>query len=162
MNKDMMPEKYYLMPGYIFVSEKPFLIQTVLGSCVSVCIWDAVNHFGGMNHYIFSKPFRNEMNGKFGTVSIQHMLKLVYSMGSSTKDLRAHILGGGHKKFSDPSIGENNWKVAEEILGREGVTILTRDTGGETGRKVIFNNRSGEILVYKGIDVRKDDWYDRT
>lgn len=152
--------KYYLYPGYIFISEAPYMIHTVLGSCVSVCLWDEARKYGGMNHYIYSKPFENEKNCKFGSISIRYMLTLMYGNGSQKKDLRAHIVGGGYNKHMNASVGDANIEVAEEILGKEGISIVTRDTGGQTGRKVIFNNSSGEILVYKGINVRKGDWYD--
>ena len=156
---DTPMEKYFLQPGFIFVSEQPCYIQTVLGSCVSVCIWDAARKYGGMNHYIYSKPFGNENSARFGTISIPYLLKLMAENGSLAQNLRAHIIGGGYSVFAGPAIGEANTEVAEEILDRSGISVVTKDTGGQTGRKVVFNNYNGEIIVYKGIDVRKGDWY---
>jgi chemotaxis protein CheD len=152
-------QKYYLHPGFIFVSEQPYYIHTVLGSCVSVCVWDVVRKYGGMNHYIYSKPFGSEYNARFGIVSIRYLLKLMAQNGSLIQNLRAHIIGGGYSTFAGPAIGEANREIAEEILGDYGIMIVTKDTGGQTGRKVVFNNYNGEIIVYKGIDVRKGDWY---
>lgn len=152
-------QKYYLQPGYIFVSEQPHYIHTVLGSCISVCLWDNVKKYGGMNHFIYARPFGSENNTKFGTVSTRHLLNLMFENGSLAYNLRAHIIGGGYSVFAGPSIGEENISVAKEILGRNGIQVVTNDTGGQTGRKVVFNNCTGEIIVYKGIDVRKGDWY---
>lgn len=152
-------QKYYLQPGSIFISEQPYYIHTVLGSCVSVCIWDTVGNYGGMNHYIYGRPAGNERSARYGTVSIRYMLDLLYANGASPRNLKAHIVGGGFGKFSNPEVGAGNIAVAEEILERDRILIVTRDTGGQTGRKVIFNNTSGEIIVYKGIGVRKGDWY---
>lgn len=157
---DTSMQKYYLQPGYIFVSTQPYHIHTVLGSCISVCLWDCVQKYGGMNHFIYARPFDGKRNARFGTVSTQHLLNLMYENGSLARDLRAHVVGGGYSVFSGPSIGEENRSAAEEILDRNGIQIVTRDTGGQTGRKVLFDNYTGEIIVYKGIDVRKDDWYD--
>jgi chemotaxis protein CheD len=156
---DASMQKYYLQPGFIFISEQQYNIHTVLGSCVSVCIWDAAREYGGMNHYIYDRPTGNEYSARYGTASIRHMLDLFYDNGSSARNLKAHIVGGGFGEFSDPKVGAGNVAVAEEILERNGIVIITKDTGGQTGRKVIFNNYSGEIIVYKGIDVRKGDWY---
>ena len=154
-------QKYYLQPGFIFVSEQPYYIHTVLGSCVSVCIWDEARKYGGMNHYIYSRPLGSECNARFGTVSIPHLLKLMFESGSLVQNLKAHIIGGGYSTYAGPSTGEANREVAEEILDRNGILVVTKDTGGQTGRKVVFNNYNGEIIVYKGIDVRKGDWYNR-
>jgi len=46
---------YFIKPGYIFVSAKPAIISAVLGSCVSVCIYDNKLKTGGMNHFKLPK-----------------------------------------------------------------------------------------------------------
>ncbi len=46
-------EKYFLEPGYIFMTKKPTVISTVLGSSVAVCIFDPKRKIGGMNHFLF-------------------------------------------------------------------------------------------------------------
>ncbi len=41
-------ENYFLKPGYIFLSENPTVISIVLGSSVSVCLYDSRRkHFHG-------------------------------------------------------------------------------------------------------------------
>lgn len=152
-------EKYYLQPGYIFVSKEPHLIHTVLGSCVSVCIWDSINRFGGMNHFIYGRVGKNKNNGKFGDVSTRHLMRLMTNMGSEIPDLKAHVVGGARNVQLSSKIGEENCAVAMEILNRYGIEVVTTDIGCVSGRKVIFNNENGEILVYKGINIRENDWY---
>lgn len=152
-------EKYFLQPGSIYVSEKPCLIHTVLGSCVSVCLWDSGRGCGGMNHYIYGRWTKGERNAKYGDVSIRYMIGLMTGNGSRCADLRAHITGGGFNPELGSEIGRENRAVAEEILKEKGITVVTADVGGQTGRKVVFNNMTGEIVVYKGINVRKSDWY---
>lgn len=154
-------EKFYLQPGFLFVSEQPYYISTVLGSCVSVCIWDSFRQYGGMNHYIHAMDSKNQRSTRYGSVAIPHMLKLMFKNGSTPKQLRAHIIGGGHSLFSNSVIGDDNVAIACEMLKENGITVVTTDTGGQTGRKVVFNNYTGEIIVYKGINVRRDDWYNR-
>ncbi len=38
--------QYLLKPGYVFLSQEPTLIYTVLGSAVTVCLWDRKNRYG--------------------------------------------------------------------------------------------------------------------
>lgn len=116
--------------------------------------------YGGMNHFIYSRPFGDEKNSKFGNVSIKHMLGLMYGKGSLARNLRAHIIGGGHSGHMNPAVGEANIEIAERILAAEGIRVVTNDTGGQTGRKVVFNNCSGEIIIYKGSNMRKGGGYD--
>ena len=44
---------YFLKPGYIYLPEKPTVISTVLGSSVSVSLYDKTLAIGGMNHFLF-------------------------------------------------------------------------------------------------------------
>ena len=51
-NSDMpVSSNYFLKPGYILIASKPTVISTVLGSCVSVCLYDRKRGAGGMNHF---------------------------------------------------------------------------------------------------------------
>ncbi len=152
-------EKYFLHPGYIFVSDQPYLIHTVLGSCVSVCLWDCRNRFGGMNHFIYDKAKGGAKNSKYGNVSTSYIIRLMLEMGSHRTDLRAHIMGGGENPMLDSSIGRDNAAIAEKIIRENKIAIASKDVGGNSGRKVIFNNESGEILIYAVTNVRKSDWH---
>jgi chemotaxis protein CheD len=152
-------EKFFLHPGQIFVSEKPYVIQTVLGSCVSVCIWDTLNKCGGINHFIYSRYNNGDRNCKYGDISTAYLIKLLKEMGSDLPQMKAHIIGGGRNQKPGCTIGDENVKVAEEILSENKIEIVTKDVGGTTGRKVVFHNQTGEMLVYKGINIRESDWY---
>jgi chemotaxis protein CheD len=154
-------KKYFLQPGYIFTSEEEHLVHTVLGSCISVCIYDTVLKVGGMNHYMYDKPFKNERNARYGTIAIPYLIKLIKEMGSKSHNMRAHVVGGAQNpEMGSISIGKNNIEIAKRLLKIEGIKTITEDIGGEMGRKVIFNNTSGEILVYKVKKIRKEDWYE--
>ena len=49
--------------------------------------------------------------------------------------------------------------MAEKLLADYQIEVLTRDVKGQYGRKVVFNSGTGEILVTKINEIRKDDWY---
>ncbi len=146
-------------PGYIFASLEPHLIHTVLGSCVAVCLWDSFRYFGGMNHYIYSTSLDGERNGKYGDVAIPYLIELMLQLGSKKSDLKAHIIGGGENKHIRSSIGSDNATLAEKMIKKYQIEIMTIDVCGQFGRKIIFNSRSGEILIYRIDEIRKKDWY---
>ncbi len=41
---------HFLYPATLFFKPVPYLIKTILGSCVAVCLYDPVKKIGGMNH----------------------------------------------------------------------------------------------------------------
>lgn len=151
---------YFLHPGYIFVSQEPHLVHTVLGSCISVCLWDSVNKFGGICHYIYSTASNGERNGKYGEMAIPHLLNLMMEIGAKKESLKAHIVGGGENSNFRSPIGMDNATLAQKLIKKYQIEVLTQDVGGQFGRKIIFNSGSGEILIYKINDIRKDDWYE--
>lgn len=152
--------KFFVQPGYIFVCKEPHLLSTVLGSCISVCIWDSEKGFGGMNHFIHAKPFKREQTAKFGSVSIPHLIKSMLDLGASKHNLRCHIVGGSQNpQHGSMVVGRDNIKIAESIIKKHYIDIITFDTGGEFGRKVVFDTETGEIVVYKVNSLRENDWY---
>lgn len=153
-------EKYFLYPGYIFISKEPHLLSTVLGSCVSVCIWDPALKFGGMNHYMHAKPFKKERTAQFGIIAIPYLIKTLIKMGAQKHNLKAHIVGGAqNNQMGSLIVGKQNIEIAEELLRKNFIDIITFDTGGEFGRKVIFDTETGEIVIYKVKKLRDNDWY---
>jgi chemotaxis protein CheD len=152
-------ERFFLQPGYIFASAYPYQIHTVLGSCVSVCIWESEKRAGGMNHFIYGRSKQGFHNARYGDASTIHLIHMMLEMGCQKICMKAHLIGGGYNAELGSKIGDENVKVAEEILIKNRIEIATKDTGGRIGRKLIFNNATGEILVYKGVNIRRDDWY---
>lgn len=81
-------------------------------------------------------------------------------MGAQKNNLKAHITGGAQSPdMNSYKIGRDNIRIAEKVLKHHSIEIITRDTGGEMGRKVVFNNETGEIVIYKVNNLRNYDWY---
>lgn len=141
----------FIHVGQIHIDEAPSAISTVLGSCVSVCLYDSKLGIGGMNHYLL--PFWNG-NGlqspKFGNISIPKMIEQMIARGSSSKTMEAKIFGGASLNIGASEtmmIGEKNILVAKEILKEYRIPIIAEDVGGQTGRKIQFNLERGKVLM---------------
>lgn len=162
-NRSNMPEavNYFLKPGYIFMAEKPTAISAVLGSAVSVCIHDRERKVGGMTH--FQYPVIREQRqatAKYGNVAIPTLIKMFIDDGSELEHLEAQLLGGAYNESASPAdIGRDNITVARRVLARKNVHVASEDTGGEKGRKVVYNTDTNEVAVLKVDKLRKDDWY---
>jgi chemotaxis protein CheD len=152
---------YFLKPGFIFLAEKPTVISTVLGSGVSVCIYDRKLKTGAMNRFQYPLTSdRTKSTAAFGNVATIAMIRMMEKNGSKRKNLEAQILGGAHNPdISERNIGRENVKTAVSVLMKEGIPIASRDDGGEKGRKVVFNTFTNELLVFKVEKLRASDWY---
>ena len=151
---------YNLQPGFIFMSKEHVTVQTVLGSCVSVCIWDKVSQFGGLNHYIY--PLVRERDKAlpiYGNVAVITLLRMMEEAGSRPENMIAYIIGGADPVGAENNLGEQNYKLAKRVLKHCKIKIVSEDVGGSMGRKILYDNRSGQLAVLKVHNLRKSDWY---
>jgi chemotaxis protein CheD len=145
-----LPTKY-LQPGEILVGKEPCLIKTILGSCVSVCLFDPVTRIGGMNHYLFPEAGgKKDSLNKYGDQAILNLLSKMEQLGARVFTLEAKICGGAKLFDSENEIfdtGRKNSHIASEILRKRRITILLEDVGGNVGRSICFNTFNGDLQV---------------
>lgn len=141
----------FIHVGQIHIDDAPHAISTVLGSCISVCLYDSTLGIGGMNHYLL--PFWNG-NGlqspKFGNIAIPKLIEAMMAKGSSSKTIQAKIFGGASMNMTGTEammIGEKNILVAKEILKEYKISIVAEDVGGHNGRKIQFDLERGKVLL---------------
>jgi len=144
---------YYLYPGLIFAQKEACIITTVLGSCISVCLWDPVSKTGGINHYML--PLWNGEglpSPKYGNIAIRKLIEKMLTLGCQKENLQAKVFGGGAVLETSSgllNIGERNIMLAEDMLGDVNIPIISKGVGGNHGRKLIFFTGTGEVLVKK-------------
>lgn len=142
--------RVFLKIGDLFISKRSLVFETVLGSCVSVCIWDEESCIGGMNHYMFPYYFKGIKNPLFcGRESLDVLIKGLQDGGASPHRLRAKVFGGCKviRLSEDMEIGDKNVKVAMEVLGEYGISVVKRCTGIDAGIKVLFCPVTGRAFV---------------
>lgn len=141
-------QRVYLVPGSLHASADAAQVSTILGSCVAVCLWDQKLRIGGMNHFLLAAG--REGNGssmRFGDVATAELLKRLLALGSARRDLIAKIFGGA-ALFRTPeqyssSLGAKNVESALVMMENARIPVVAQDTGGSSGRKVIFNTDDG-------------------
>jgi chemotaxis protein CheD len=143
----------YLHPGMIFVKREPYEVTTVLGSCVSVCLWDHKQAVGGLNHYLL--PLWNGdglPSLRYGNIAIRRLMDRMFALGCERKDLRAKIFGGASMMNVTNrllNVGGRNILLAEHMLAEERIQVVGSDVGGAAGRKLIFNTQTGLVRLKK-------------
>ncbi len=154
MDSEEPLNRHFLFPGTIFAEPHEYLISTVLGSCVAVCLWDQVARRGGMNHIML--PLWNGeglATPKYGNIAMEKLLAKVLSIGCRRENLIAKIFGGANVTGTGLEvflIGERNVMLVTQMLEEFRIPIIARDVGGRVGRKIIMNTETGVVLVGKG------------
>ena len=143
-------DKYYLYPGEIFSNKKPHIVDTILGSCIAVFLWDPFLQLGSINHYML--PLWNKEGTpsfKYGDIAIPELIARMKKMGSSKENIKAKLFGGSQISNSRGTfnIGKRNILVAQNMLEIEQIPIVSHSVGGAFGRKVIFYSGSGDVLI---------------
>jgi len=139
--------------GDVAVSDGPSMLETILGSCVAVCLWDSELKIAGMNHYMM--PYwLNTLKDPLmcGPDSIDALVAMIMRKGSAIKNLRAKIFGGGavfEAPLKGSEIGKENVRVAREALEAYGIPVVREYTGNDFGIKVMFYSDTGRAFVKK-------------
>ncbi len=126
-------------------AEDDLVISTVLGSCVSVCLFDPVARVGGANHYFLSSG--RGQNASYGAVAMELVINGLMRRGAERSRLRAKVFGGALMKSGLGDIGKENSKFALEYLQTERMPIIAMDLGGFWARRLHFHPTSGRARV---------------
>ena len=87
--------KHYLYPSALFAEKAPFMVDTVLGSCVAVCLFDQQLKIGGINHFMLPLWNGNGLaSPKFGNIATEKLIEKMQRNGSSLKNIVAKVFGG--------------------------------------------------------------------
>ena len=146
-------------PGEYYVSKTPVTISTLLGSCVSACLFDPVNKVIGMNHFMLSHkryarnlPMPQTEAGRYGIHSMELLINAMLKLGAEKQYINAKAFGGSTiiGCNSDASgfmrVGSVNCRFIREFLAFEGIPLLAEDLGGREGRVIHFSY--GNFVVY--------------
>jgi chemotaxis protein CheD len=150
---------HFLYPSALFFSGKPHVVNTILGSCVAVCLWDKHLNVGGINHYML--PMWNGdglASPKYGNIAIDKLIdNMMHQLGCQKRNLQAKVFGGGEvieTKVAAFNIGKRNIEVAKEQLQEHNIPIVAMSVGGNQGRKIQYFTQTGKVkmkLVQKHV-----------
>jgi chemotaxis protein CheD len=139
--------------GDIVVSSEPAVLETVLGSCVSICLWDEQSKTGGMNHFMLPELTDGLKNPSCcGSESTARLINELLSIGTDIRNIKAKLFGGGQvirELGNGFDIGEKNIKLAKDILMEYNIPIIREFTGPDYGIKVVFYTATGKAFVKK-------------
>ncbi|EGM70008.1 chemoreceptor glutamine deamidase CheD [Shewanella sp. HN-41] len=162
----LVPNRYFdhhfscdavkILPGEYYATRENTMIVTVLGSCVSVCLYDPVLHIGGMNHFLL--PNQNGTGtgiltdtARYGVYAMELLINELLKLGARRQSLEAKVFGGGNMLtgITVHNIGERNAEFVLEYLNMENIPVIAADLLDIYPRKVYFFPATGLVKVRK-------------
>jgi chemotaxis protein CheD len=151
-NGEALLPHVYLHPGQIYVATEPAVVNTILGSCVSVCLWSPELGIGGINHYLLPTGLKTSPAAlRYGNVAIEQLVERLLRAGSRLGGLQAKVFGGAcvldAMRGKGSHLGTKNAEIAASSLAAVGIPVMASDLGGNRGRKLVFQPHDGSALV---------------
>lgn len=151
---ELNPPTYYLNIGELIVSQCPAIISTILGSCVSVCLYSKDFSVGGIIHYALPyapSDVKHEESFRYGDLAIVGLIEeLTRVTRQDPGQFSAKIAGGAGdigENLVHIQAGPQNIEVARVLLAHYGIPLMGEDVGGPSGRRILFHIPSGRLQV---------------
>jgi chemotaxis protein CheD len=153
-DRELRVDSVKILPGQYHAMGGDGSISTLLGSCVSTCLWDPVRKVGGMNHFMLpgepsatSSPWA--VSARFGVYAMEVLINEMLHLGADRRRLVAKVFGGAQvlQGFDKLDVGAMNARFVLDFLREEGITLAAQDLLGVSPRKVHFFPSTGKAQV---------------
>lgn len=145
---DEQIKKNYLYPAALFAEKERFFVDTILGSCVAICLFDKLKSIGGINHFMLPLWNGNGLaSPKYGNIATEKLIEKMLKNGAERENIVAKIFGGSNQMESSMNIGQRNIDIAKEVLNQNNIKIIAENTGGNVGRKLRFDTGTGQVMM---------------
>jgi chemotaxis protein CheD len=155
--KDKLQNEHLSIGECIFTCRK-MLINTVLGSCVSVTFYHASSNYAGMFHAMLpdaGMSGRKDFPCNFADVAIHSLLARFKYFKVPAHELDVKLFGGANTMCSGEDAGINemldvglkNVQSARAVLKEYGLVPVREDVLGSSGRKLVFNTSTGDVWM---------------
>ena len=161
IDDDSLPH-VFLKAGEVYIAEQPAVVTTVLGSCVSVIMYNRHHRIGAICHSLLpvcehrdkipcDRSF--EECYRFSGCSVWAMVKVFKKHGISSQNIEVKLFGGASifgLKENLPAymyIGERNIQAARQAIAETGLRLVSYNVGGLRGCKIIFYTHTGKVLL---------------
>jgi chemotaxis protein CheD len=149
-----------VQPGDFYVGRGEEIALTILGSCVSACIWVPRYGIGGMNHFMLPEGQRGQQDRwnrldktsastRYGNFAMERLVNELLKVGARREELEIKLVGGGRMWSSHTDVGSRNIAFVLEYLRAERLRVVATDVGGDHARRVHYHLGVGRLRVLK-------------
>lgn len=144
---------------YAVSDDSNSVITTLLGSCVSACLWDESSAVGGLNHIVLPDGGADSAQAAYlGVNAMELLINDLTKIGAQRARLKAKLFGGARMIAGLSDVGARNARFVEEFLERENIPVLSQSLGGTSARKIQFwptTGRARQLLL--GSEAIKEE-----
>lgn len=135
--------------GEYAVSDDPTLVlATLLGSCVSTCLFDPVSKVGGLNHMVLPNDSSTDPFDMMTQVNaMECLINGLLRMGAVRSRMIAKVFGGARMIGSSAGVGEKNARFVLSFLEDEGIPVEGKNLGGTQARRIRFDPTTGRAQL---------------
>jgi chemotaxis protein CheD len=150
----------YLKPGEYYFGDQPVQIHTVLGSCVAVSMFHRRTGLAALCHTLapdcrsaVACQKRCDRPYHYVSCTIPSMIRSFSARMIPASDVEVKLFGGAalidapEGDAHGSSVGMMNIAAARNSFQKLGIILKASDVGGRCGRKIIFDTRTGDVLV---------------
>jgi len=138
------------------------IVTHALGSCIAVCLWDAVAGVGGILHFLLPDSRINAARAQaqpatFADTGIPLLFEAATRLGLRKNRATAKLIGGADSGLTGGSgqfdVGKRNILAARSLLWKAGQLVNAESVGGAMARTVRLRLADGRLIVTSGRDV---------
>jgi len=139
-----------LYVGEVGASKTPVVMNTLLGSCVAVCLYDPVLGAGGMNHILLPTCQAGDKSPRCGIHAMELLINELMKLGGDRRKFIAKAFGGANvlPGIRMPSVGDGNASFVREFLVTERIPLVAERMGGNHAVHLYFWTDSGKATVH--------------
>jgi chemotaxis protein CheD len=135
--------------GEVAASMSPVVMDTLLGSCVAVCLYDPVLRAGGMNHILLPKCQAGDESPRCGIHAMELLINKLMKLGGEKRRFVAKAFGGANvlRGIKMLPIGEGNATFVRAFLATERIPLIAERMGGNHAVHLYFRTDTGKVTV---------------
>jgi chemotaxis protein CheD len=143
----------FLQPGEYYVGDADCRIRTLLGSCVSITLWQRERRVGAMSHFLLAdrgSTRSNELDGRYAEEATVLMLQGLARANVLPHECQAKIFGGGdmfpkQRRNDASNVGRRNGEAARQMMRAHQIPVVAASLYGVGHRNIIFDIKSGHV-----------------
>lgn len=147
----------HLLAGQLVITREPQVVVTVLGSCVTVTMFERRSRLAAICHTVLPRPREGEppvgaqTRFRYATHALPAMFEAYRRARIRPDAIEVKLFGGadviGHGCTTGSGrVGADNVATVRQLLQDAGLSIAAENTLGQRGRKLLFNTVTGEVL----------------
>ena len=147
----------WLRQGELFVARERSLVVTILGSCVTICLFHPHKVAGAMCHCQLPSTSQTNTDSPYRYVdrTLPVMVAELAKLGAPAHQLKAKLFGGAMvtaTRIDQPlplhkRIGPNNVTMARQLLDQYNIPVVAECVGGKRGYKLYFDSATGTVYL---------------